>query len=186
MVISLKRQTALSPAFPPDRAVVYVNSSLPLAFVDVPAAREDGEITALSVTLTNADAMPVTAPCEKVGDCWRVGFAPSCFPTYGFVEKGYKVVATVKPKTGASMQSTIAVGDLEILSDAANAQPGDPSKSYEIKGSDIYCKSTVVEGVQHYKKQVISYDPEMDAWGADWTGDYVLVDGEFVPVEVEG
>ena len=180
MVINLSYQTALSPALPPQCAVVFVNSSLPLAFVGVPKEREDGEVTGLTVTITNPDAMPVTAPCEKVGDAWIIYFAPSCFPTYGFVEKGYKVVATIKTKLGTSLPSTLAVGDVEVKSDSASAQPGDPSKSYQVKGADIYVKSTVVDEVQHYKKQTISYDAEMGAWGADWTGDYILVDGEFV------
>ena len=185
MKIPLKEQATMSPALPPLRAVVFVNSSLPLAFVGVPKEREDGEITGLAVTITNPDALPVTAPCEKVGDAWVVYFAPSCFPTYGFVEKGYKVVATIKTKLGTYLPSTLTVGDLEVKSDSANAQPGDPSKSYQVKGADIYVKSQVVEEVQHYKKQVLSYDAEMGAWGTDWTGDYILVDGEFVDAPAE-
>lgn len=183
MIIDLSDQMKISAGLPPKRADVFVNSSLPIALLGIPEKREDGEITAVAVTVTNADAMPTTAPCVKEGDAWRVAFAPSCFPTYGFVERGYKVVATVKTPTGGTMSTTLAVGDVEIKADAPTATPGDPEKSYVVKGSDIYIKSEFVEGEQHYKKQEISYDPEMDAWGADWTGDYILVEGEYIPVE---
>jgi Mn-containing catalase len=57
-------------------------------------------------------------------------------------------------------------------------------RAYVVKGSDVYLKSEVVAEVQHYVKQVMSYDPEI-GWGADWTGDYILADGEFIPVNAE-
>lgn len=183
MILSLKDQTKLSPALPLRRVAVFANSSLPLALVGIPAEREDGETVEVSVSIVNADAQPITAPCEKDGEAWRVAFAPSCFPTYGFVSKGVKVVAILKDKNDARLRSILGVGDLEILSDSAEAQPGDPSKSYQVKGADIYLKSEIVDTVQHYKKQALSFDAEMGAWGAEWTGDYILVNGDFVPVE---
>ena len=180
MIIDLSDQMNISTGLPPRHAVTYVNSSMPLVFVGIPAVRADGEITAVAVTVTNADAMPTTAPCVKEGDAWCVAFAPSCFPTYGFIERGYKVVATVKTPTGSTMSSTLAVGDVEIHPDSPRATPGDPSKGYVVKGDDIYLKSQVVEGVQHFVKQTMEYDAEMGAWGATWSGDYILVDGEYV------
>ena len=48
-----------------------------------------------------------------------------------------------------------------------------------VKGSDVYVKSSVVGGVQHYVRQSMVYDEEMAAWGAEWVGDYVLEGGEF-------
>lgn len=182
MIIDLSDQMKISAGLPPKRAEVFVNSSLPIALLGIPEKREDGEITAVAVTVTNADAMPTTAPCVKEGAAWRVAFAPSCFPTYGFVERGYKVVATVKTPTGGTMSTTLAVGDVEIKADAPTATPGDPEKNYQIKGEDIYVKTRVIDGVQHYACQEMSYDAEMGAWGADWLGDYILVDGEFVEV----
>ena len=57
-------------------------------------------------------------------------------------------------------------------------------KSYISKGDDVYIKSYVdSDGVQHYLKQVMSYDEDMAAWGADWQGDYILVDSAFTPAE---
>lgn len=51
------------------------------------------------------------------------------------------------------------------------------------KGEDTYVYfKTDGAGVKHYKKQVIEYDDDMDDYGAVWTGDYILVNGEYVEV----
>lgn len=47
-----------------------------------------------------------------------------------------------------------------------------------------YFKSYSRDGVQHYVRQVMSYDEEI-GWGADWVGDYVIVDGKFVEFKGE-
>ena len=72
-------------------------------------------------------------------------------------------------------------GDFEVVPDTANAEPGDPSASYVVKGGDCFVKSYEDGGVQHYLKQEMQYDAEMAAWGAEWTGDYLLdSSGNFV------
>lgn len=49
--------------------------------------------------------------------------------------------------------------------------------------TEHYWKSFVDDaGVQHFKKCELVYDPEMDEWNAQWTGDYVRNEsGQFVP-----
>ena len=54
------------------------------------------------------------------------------------------------------------------------------AESFTKKGADTYIKSKVVNGVQHYCLQTMQYDDEMKAWGAIWSGDYILNDqGQF-------
>jgi len=78
---------------------------------------------------------------------------------------------------------TIGVADMEIKAASANASPGSPGDMVMIKGTDIYFPfGEPVEGVQHYVKQKVVYDPEI-GYGAEWVGDYILgSDGQFVEV----
>jgi hypothetical protein len=182
MTVNCSLQCQKSPRIPLDPLAVFAGSSMPVALVGIPDSRPDGDIVSVSVSIVNADGATFTAPCTKSGVKWFVAFAGSCFPNYGLVELGYRVVATVATGERTSMTSVIGVGDLEILKTTPDTHPGDPTKNYVIKGSDVYDKSRMVDDVQHYVKQTMVYDDEMGAWGASWDGDYILVDGEFQEV----
>ena len=53
---------------------------------------------------------------------------------------------------------------------------------YVVKGEDIYLKSRLVDGVQHFVKMAMEYDEDI-GWGATWGGDYILEGGNYVAVE---
>ncbi len=186
MKISLKDQTKISPALPMQCAATFTGSALPLEFVDIPDEIGGAAVVAVATTVTNADGAAATAPCEHAGGVWRVTFAASCFEHYGFVERGVSVALTLRDGSGNERRMVLAVGDLEVKRSSPSAAPGDPEKSYQIKGEDIFVKTRVIDDVQHYAHQEMSYDAEMGAWGADWLGDYILVDGEFVPFQAAG
>ena len=186
MKISLKDQAKISPALPMQCAATFTGSALPLEFVDIPGEIGGAAVVAVAATVTNADGAAATAPCEHAGEVWRVVFAASCFEHYGFVERGVSVALTLRDGSGNERGMVLAVGDLEVKRSSPSAAPGDPEKSYQIKGEDIYVKTRVIDDVQHYARQEMSYDAEMGAWGADWLGDYILVDGEFVPFQAAG
>ena len=186
MKISLKDQATISPALPMQCAATFTGSALPLEFVDIPDEIGGAAVVAVAATVTNADGAAATAPCEHAGGVWRVTFAASCFEHYGFVERGVSVALTLRDGSGNERGMVLAVGDLEVKRSSPSAAPGDPEKSYQIKGEDIFVKTRVIDDVQHYARQEMSYDAEMDAWGADWLGDYILVDGEFVPFQAAG
>ena len=183
MKISLKDQAEISPALPMQCAATFTGSALPLEFVDIPGEIGGAAVVAVAVTVTNADGVAATAPCEHAGGVWRVAFAASCFEHYGFVERGASVALTLRDGSGNERGMVLAVGDLEVKRSSPSAAPGDPEKSYQIKGEDIFVKTRVIDDVQHYARQEMSYDAEMGAWGADWLGDYILEDGEFIPYE---
>lgn len=161
---------------------IYTGSALPLEIVGIPAMMAGGVVSGVSVTVTNADGIPVTGAAAAVGGTWMILFAASNFANYGDVMAGIRIDATVDRSDGTTAVVTVGVADLNIKAASADATPGTPSNMVMVKGGDIYCKSQMVGGVQHYVKQVISHDPEI-GWGADWTGDYVLgSDGQYVEV----
>ena len=45
-------------------------------------------------------------------------------------------------------------------------------------GESILLATNLINGVQHYAKQIMRYDADMAAWGAEWEGDYTFVDGD--------
>lgn len=186
MKISLKDQAKISTALPMQCAATFTGSALPLEFVDIPGEIGGAAVVAVAATITNADGAAATAPCEHAAGVWRVTFAASCFEHYGFVERGVSVALTLRDGSGNERGMVLAVGDLEVKRSSPSAAPGDPEKSYQIKGEDIFVKTRVIDDVQHYARQQMSYDAEMGAWGADWLGDYILVDGEFVPFQAAG
>ena len=162
---------------------IYTGSALPLEIVGVPAMMAGGVVSGVSVPVTNADGVPLTGEAVAVGGAWMVLFAASNFANYGDVMAGVKIDAVVARRDGTTAVVTVGVADLKIKAASANATAGTPSNMVAVKGSDVYCKTQVVNGVQHYVKQVMSHNPEI-GWGADWTGDYILgSDGNFVEVE---
>jgi len=57
---------------------------------------------------------------------------------------------------------------------------GDTSR-FVRRGEDVYHKSEVISGIQHYKKAEIAFDTDMHDWGFVLTGDYVIGEnGEYV------
>lgn len=183
MKVLLKLQAEADQTLPLMPVKVYTGSALPLELVGIPNSMAGGEITGVSVEVTNADNQPLTGECVKVGADWYVLFAAAGFVSYGFVSKGLKVTATVKRADGSTANVIIGVADFEAVAASASASAGVPSQGYIVKGGDLYVKSKVVDAIQHYVKQSMEYDPEI-GWGANWGGDYVLsADGQFVPYE---
>ena len=161
---------------------IYTGSALPLEIVGIPAMMAGGVVSGVSVTVTNADGIPVTGSAVAVGGAWMALFAAANFANYGDVKCGIKIDATIERRDGTTAVVTIGVADLIIKASSADAMPGTPSNMVAVKGSDLYIKTQVVEGVQHYTKQTMVHDPEI-GWGAEWTGDYILdASGNFVAV----
>ena len=176
MKIDLSRNIDFDATLPIGPVRVFTASVLSLELKGIPSKRGEKKVAAVSVAVTNADAMTATAEAVKIGSIWFVRFAASNFKNYGTVENGVSVSLVYDDDS----REVIGRGQFEVVAATADAQPGDPSAAYVAKGDSLYVKSAVVDGVQHYLLQSMVYDAEMEAWGAEWTGDYILVDGEFV------
>ena len=162
---------------------IYTGSALPLEIVGIPAMMAGGVVSGVSVTVTNADGMPVTGAAAAVGGTWMILFAASNFANYGEVMAGIRIDATVERRDGTTAIVTVGVADLNIKAASASATPGTPGAHYVEKGGDLYPKTQIVDGVQHYTKQTMAFNPEI-GWGAEWSGDYILdASGNFVEVE---
>lgn len=186
MKIPLKFQIEHDLTLQPLPVKFYSGSALPLEFPDIPAKIADGRVVAVTVKVTNADGIEVTGQANVRGGTWYITFAASNFAAYGDVLKGVQVIATVQRPDDTTAEVKIGAVDLVIAAGAAGAQPGSPDSRYVVKGSVAYFPSRMVDGVQHFVKQEMVYDPEI-GWGADWNGDYILSDeGEFIPFEEVG
>lgn len=162
---------------------VYTGSALPLEIVGVPAVMAGGYVTGVTVTVTNADGVRVTGAASPVGGAWYALFAAANFAHFGEVTAGVKIDATIERRDGTTDVVTVGVADLTIKPSSADAMPGTPGSHYIEKGDDLYVKTQIVDGVQHYTKQTMAFDPEI-GWGAEWSGDYILdASGNFVEVE---
>ena len=184
MKIDLKIQMGNMLTLPVMPVGIYTGSALPLEIQGIPAMMVGGVVSGVSVTVTNADGIPVTGTAAVVGGVWMILFASSNFANYGDVMAGVKIDATVIRPDGTTAVVTVGVADLRIKAASVNAMPGTPSNMVMFKGTDIYFPfGDPVEGVQHYVKQRVVYDPEI-GYGAEWEGDYILgSDGQFVEVE---
>lgn len=181
MKVLLKLQVEADQTLPPMPVKVYTGSALPLELVGIPAEMAGGKVTGVRVSVTNADGLPLTGECVKVGEEWHTLFAAAGFTNYGFVKQGVRFDVVVDRADGSTAKVIIGVADLEVKAASPSAVAGKPSLDYVVKGDDIYFKSAVVDGVQHYVKQSMKYDPRV-GWGADWGGDYILsADGQYVP-----
>lgn len=177
MTIDLSLHIRHGAALPLAPVYTYTGSALPLDIAGIPSSLAGEDVTGVTVSVTNADGISVSATAEKTGNAWRVLFAPSNFDTYGVVAKGVRISAST-----AAGAVVVATADLVIKAASPSATPGDPTKSYVTKGSDIYLKSFVDgEGAQHYVRQTMQFDARV-GWGAVWTGDYILVNGDFMEV----
>lgn len=180
IIIDVSDNINLSLTLPLKQVGVYARSAAPIGIRGIPAAFAKSDVIGVSLTLTNADGTAVTADCTHTDDLWVTLFAPAFFAAYGFISRGVKVVASVQD--GAAVRAvTIGVGDLEIQPDAADVRRGDPDKTVQGKGDDVYLKSQIIDGMQHYKRMSIVFS-ERVGWAYDLVGDYILVDGEFQEV----
>ena len=69
------------------------------------------------------------------------------------------------------------VGDLRVSPVDASSTPGETVETPK----DVYHRSEIIDGVQHYKKEVLTYSARQNAWGAEYVGDYVFIGGDYVP-----
>lgn len=172
---------------PPLPVRTFTGSALPVTLVGIRQHQGDGEVVAVRVSVTNADGVPFCVPCVRLADGWATALAATCFTRFGTVLKGFCVEVDLRRNPDTTPVSVkFAVADLDIKAASPTAEPGDPGSGFVRKGDDIYAPTALIEGVQHYAKQVMSYSPEMGAWGADWLGDYILVDGNYIPANQEG
>ena len=176
-IIDVSENVALSLALPLRYVGTYTGSALPIGVRGMPETFAGAAVTSVSLTLTNADGTSITAQCTHQGDLYVALFAASFFSAYGYISKGVKVCASVLD-SGSVRSVTVGVGDLDVVADTPDVRRGDPDKTVQGKGDDVYLKSFQVDGTQHYKMMEISYN-ERVGWGYDLTGDYILVDGEF-------
>lgn len=179
MKISLKEQVT-NPALPVNCVRVHTGGALPLILFDVPDVLCGARVTGVKVRVTNADGASVEAPCERgAPGRWFVLLAAANFTRYGFVSNGVRVTLTLEAD-GETQEAVLGVGDFEVVAANADAAPGNAGASFVAKGGDLYVRSEVRDGVQHYVKQTMEFVDGM-GWGANWTGDYILTaDGEFV------
>ena len=136
------------------------------------------EITGCQIRVVNADGQAMTKTCKLERGVWVATFPASHFQRYGTVKKGVVVYAVGKDESGEMQTWIERVGDLRISPvDSSSAA----AETVAQPPGDVYHKSTIVNGVQHYKREVLTYSERQQAWGADYVGDYVFVGGEFVP-----
>lgn len=181
MTLDLKFQN-FNHTLPPITVDAFTGSALPLELVGIPKALGGKRISAVNVTVTNASGIPVTAPAVLADGEWRVMFAATNFDTYGFVRNGVKI--DVITSDGESV--IFAVGDIEIKASTADATEGVVAQGLVRKGDDIYLPSYNADGVQHFMRETLVYSERQRAWGAEWTGDYIIVGGEYVAFTSEG
>ena len=183
MVVDLK-DNFINPALPLKCGVAFTGSALPIILFGVPASYAGRAVAGMRVKATNADGIELTADCTRNVCEWYALLAATNFTNYGFISKGFKIEVRLGPVAdgGSYDYVTIGCGDLEVLATSASATPGTPATHYVEKGGDLYLKTQLVEGVQHYTKQTMVHDPEI-GWGAEWSGDYILdSSGNFVEV----
>ncbi len=181
MKIKLNLQATVDQTLPPLPVKIFTGSALPLELEGIPGEWAGGEVVGVSVTVKNADGVDVAAECALVGNEWQCLFAGSNFPSWGFVENGVRITVAVKRSDDTTAYVIVGVADFDIKPATTSASPGTPGAMVAIKGGDVYLKTQVLDGVQHYTKQQMAFDSRV-GWGATWTGDYILTaDGDFVP-----
>ena len=135
------------------------------------------KVTGCRIRVTNADGIALTKDCAKDGSAWCVTFPASHFQNYGSVKNGVVVFAVGKDENGDDQLWIERVGDLRVSPIDASSTPGGET----VSPRDVYLKTNIIDGVQHYKREVLTYSARQRAWGAEYEGDYIFVGGEFVP-----
>jgi len=170
MIIKLYPENNALPIGP---AVNRVGSALPLRIVGVPSGA-----TAVAVSVFNADGAACNLDATLRGGEWVATVPASHFASWGKVARGLRVAVSFQDATEAT-HTVVFVGDMRIERTAA----GDPEGTGKPK--DTYHRSEIIDGVQHYKREVLTYSERQQAWGAEYEGDYVFVGGDFVPFSSE-
>lgn len=178
MILDLNYQVRHDMSLQPLPVKMNTGSALPLELFGIPGQLGGETITGVTVAVTNPDGVTATGAAEKSGGAWRVKFAASLFTAYGTVLRGVKVMATTAGGT-----TVLALADLVVVAANADAIAGNPGAHYQTKGGDMFFKSEIVEGVQHYKRVTIGFNARLGVWGYnDPEGDYVLdSNGDFAP-----
>lgn len=140
-------------------------------------SRNGVTVTGCQIRVTNADGVSLTKECVKDGGVWVCTFPASHFQNYGSVKNGVVVFALGKDESGDDQLWIERVGDLRVSAVDASSTPGGTVETPR----DVYHKSEIVDGVQHYKKEVLTYSERQHAWGAEYVGDYVFIGGDYVP-----
>lgn len=138
-------------------------------------------LTGCRVRVTNADGVALTLDCVRDGGAWCATFPASHFASFGTVKNGVVVFAVGTDERGNEQLWIVRVGDLRVLELDASTTGGGTSAA----ARDVYLKAAIIDGVQHYKREVLVYSERQRAWGAEYVGDYVFVAGEFVPFDEE-
>lgn len=139
-------------------------------------------VTGCQIRVTNADGVALSKSCRYERGIWVATFPASHFQNYGTVKNGVVVFAVGKDENGNDQLWIERVGDLRVTAIDASSTPGGQT----VAPADVYHKSEIVDGVQHYKREVLTYSERQRAWGAEYVGDYVFVGGAFVPFVSEG
>lgn len=135
------------------------------------------KVTGCRIRVTNADGVAMSKDCVANRGVWCATFPASHFQNFGTVKNGVVVFAVGKDENGDDQLWIERVGDLRVSPVDASSTPGGTVEPPR----DVYHKSEIVDGVQHYKREVLTYSARQNAWGADYVGDYVFIGGEFVP-----
>jgi hypothetical protein len=176
MKVDLSLQFEHDLTLPAHPVKVFTGSALPLELVGIPDRIGGRAVEGVSVGVVNADGRSVQALCERRSLAWTATFAPSCFETYGYVQRGFKVYVSL------GSDEVIVGGDLEVAAGSPQASAGSAQGFYQLAGGDVYRKSTVVDGVQHFVKEQMVYDGDI-GWGLEWVGDFIqAADGTFKEV----
>lgn len=134
-------------------------------------------IAGYGVRITNADGVSLTRQCVKDSGEWVATFPASHFQNYGDVKNGVAILEYGAESDGTEHMWICRVGDLRVFPVDASSTPGGQTA----QPRDVYHKSEIVDGVQHYKREVLTWSERQRAWGADYVGDYVFVGGDYVP-----
>lgn len=167
---------------------IYTNCSVLLRLRGVPMVDSGATVTSVvgDIKLLNGQIQKRDFTWDNASRSWISSIFEGEFRSSGRVASGL-VIKAHGVESGWLERHTwvLGVADIEAYdySDAAALPFDTPDMaSYVQKNDDIYIKSEVIDGVQHYKKQVIVYDSDMESWGAEWIGDYILENGVFVEV----
>ena len=167
---------AVRPDWPFIPLSVPCGSAKTLGVVGLKAKLPGVRVTGCRVRIVNADGTALVKTCRLERGIWVATFPASHFQHYGAVKNGVVVFADGVDEFGDPTTWIERVGDLKVTPIDADSAPG----GVPTVPPDVYHKSYVVDGVQHYKKEVLVYSERQNAWGVDFVGDYVFVGGAFI------
>jgi hypothetical protein len=161
-------------------------SAVTLLISNVPSRADGVNVSEVEVKAVNTKGEVCAIIAGKVGGSYVATLPAAFFAEAGIITSGLVIIARGKDVLGAVAQWILGVGDIDIVALNTGAVPLPEEiniNDFSKKGADVYVKSRIVAGVQHYCLQTIKYDEEMRAWGAVWSGDYILNDqGQFEEV----